>query len=246
MESIPLKELLSLTEEIHIKTREASKITDLDTREFLVIDKALQILQGELLNNNSKLTEIDKRIKRDTKKLEEVDPTYTDVQMQLYRDRLGDLNTEKQTRLEILSQNRKDLKTQVARIRQTLEKVLDKNTPLPERILTLISEQIVTIISTLTALLTVIATIVLSVMGDFGGDRGTGVSLPKDKGALKKWLERLADALKRLAGKAVEALPAIVGSVVCATLSFLEKVVRFAAKHTWAIIFLLQGLLVGG
>ena len=242
MESIPLKELLSLTEEIHIKTREASQITDLDTREFLVIDKALQILQGELLNNNSKLTEIDKRIKRDTKKLEEVDPTYTDVQMQLYRDRLGDLNTEKQTRLEILSQNRKDLKTQVARIRQTLEKVLDKNTPLPERILTLISEQIVTIISTLTALLTGIATIVFSVMSDFGGDRGTGVSLPKDKRALKRWLERLADALKRLAGKAVEALPAIVGSVVGAILSFLGKAVAFVAEHKWALIVFVAGL----
>ena len=107
MESIPLKELLSLTEEIHIKKRETSQNTDLDTREFLVIDKALQSIQGELLNNNSKLTEIDKRIKRDTKKLEEVDPTYTDEQMQLYRDRLDDSNTEKQARLEILSQNRK-------------------------------------------------------------------------------------------------------------------------------------------
>ena len=44
-----------------------------------------------------------KRIKRDTK-LEEVenDPTYTDEQWQLYRDRLDDLNAEKQARLEIL------------------------------------------------------------------------------------------------------------------------------------------------
>ena len=42
----------------------------------------------------------DKRIKRDTKKLEEVenDPTYTDEQRQLYRDRLDYLNTEKQAR----------------------------------------------------------------------------------------------------------------------------------------------------
>ena len=76
-------------------------------REFLGINKALQSVQGELLNNTSKLTEIDKRIKRDAKKLEEVenDPTYTDEQRQLYRDRLDDLNTENQARLEILSQN---------------------------------------------------------------------------------------------------------------------------------------------
>ena len=39
------------------------------------------------------------------------------------------------------------------------------------------------------------------------------------------------DALKRLAGKAVEALPAIVGSVNGAVLSFLGKAVGFVAKH---------------
>ena len=101
----------SLVEYIHVKTREVSQNTDLDMREFLGIDKVLQSIQGELLNNTSKLTEINKRIKRDTKKLEEVenDPTYTDEQTQLYRDRLDDLHTEKQTRLEILSQNQKDL-----------------------------------------------------------------------------------------------------------------------------------------
>ena len=57
----------------------------------------LQNIQGELLNSTSKLTEIVKRITRDTKMLEGVenDPTYTDDQRQLYRDRLDDLNTEK-------------------------------------------------------------------------------------------------------------------------------------------------------
>ena len=73
-------------------------------RESLRIDKVLQSRQGELLNDTSKLTEINKSIKRDTKKLQEVenDPTYSDKQTQLYRDRLDDLNTERQARLEIL------------------------------------------------------------------------------------------------------------------------------------------------
>ena len=71
-------------------------------REFLGIDKALQSIQGELLNNTSKLTEINKSIKRDTKKLQEVenDPTYSDEQKRLYRDRPDDLKTEKQARLQ--------------------------------------------------------------------------------------------------------------------------------------------------
>ena len=58
MESIPLKELFSLVEDIHIKTREASQNTDLNMREFLETNKALQNVQGELLNNMSKLTEV--------------------------------------------------------------------------------------------------------------------------------------------------------------------------------------------
>ena len=94
-----------MAEDIHAKTREASQQTTLDLRDFLGIDKALQSKQGELVNNTSKLTEINKRIKRDTKKFEEVenDPTYTDEQRQLYRDSLDDLNIEKKARLEILS-----------------------------------------------------------------------------------------------------------------------------------------------
>ena len=97
MESIPLKELSSLVEDIHVKTRETSQNTDLDMREFLGIEKTLQSIRGELLNNTSKLTEIFNRIQKDTKKLEEVgnDPTYTDKQRQLYRDRLDNPNIEK-------------------------------------------------------------------------------------------------------------------------------------------------------
>ena len=51
-----------------------------------------------------------------------------------------------------------------------------------------------------------ISTIALVITGAFGGGTGgTGGSPPKDEGILKKWLDRLADALKRFAGKAVEA-----------------------------------------
>ena len=94
-------------------TREASQNSDLDMWEFLGIEKALQNMQSILLNNTSRLTKINKCIKRDTKNLEEVenDPTYSDEQRQLYKDRLENLNTEKQARVEILSQNWKKNQT---------------------------------------------------------------------------------------------------------------------------------------
>ena len=153
------------------------------------------------------------------------------------------MNTEKQARLEILSQNRKDLQTRVARIKQTLKKVLDKDTSLAKRIRILFREQGLTIAAILTALSMTISTIVLAIEGVFGGSSGrTGCPTSKDKGALKKWLDRLADALKRLAGKAAEALPAIIGSIVGAILSFLGKAVGFVAENTWPLIVFIAGL----
>ena len=68
MKSIPLEQLWSLVEDINVQTRETSQNTNLDM-EFLGIHKALLSIQGELLNNTSKLTEINKRIKGDSKKL---------------------------------------------------------------------------------------------------------------------------------------------------------------------------------
>ena len=108
-----------------------------------------------------------------------------------------------------------------------------------EKILTLFREQGITIFSILAALSMTISTIVLAIIGAFG----VGCSPQKDEGVLNKWLDRLADALKILAGKAVEALLAVVGSVVCAILSFLGKVVRFVAQHTQALVVCVAGLI---
>ena len=49
---------------------------------------------------------------------------------------------------------------------------------------------------------------------------------------------------KGLARKAVEKLPAIVGSFFGVILSFLGKADGIFAEHTWALLFLLQDLLV--
>ena len=100
-------------------------------------------------------------------KEEENDPTYTEEKGGY--SGIDDLNTEKQARLEILSQNREDLQTQVAGIKQTLEKILDQNTSSAERIRTLFREQGITIFSILAALAMTISTIVLAITGTFGG-----------------------------------------------------------------------------
>ena len=74
-----MEKLCVKTEKIQDKIRKATQ-TDLDMREFLDIEKALQTIKGELKPNSSKLTEINKDIERDTEKLEQVEnnPSYSD------------------------------------------------------------------------------------------------------------------------------------------------------------------------
>ena len=67
----------------------------------------------------------------------------------------------------------------------------------------------------------IVSTIALAITCVVGGGvrpTASGLPLPKDERVLKKWLTKLANAIKRLTRKA-----AIVGSVVGAILSFLGK-----------------------
>ena len=77
-------ELASLTEDIH--SWEASQNTDLDIIEFLRSIKPYKscCIQGELVVNTSKLTEINEGTKKETKKLKKVEdgPIYYEEQRQ--------------------------------------------------------------------------------------------------------------------------------------------------------------------
>ena len=66
--------------------------------EFLGIDKALQTIQDKLANIASKLTEVNERIKKDSKKLKvvEYDLSYYEERNQLYRDNLNLNNLTRQ------------------------------------------------------------------------------------------------------------------------------------------------------
>ena len=72
------------------------------------------------------------------------------------------------------------------------------------------------------------STIVFAIRGTFGAGTTT-TSPPNDEEVLKKWLNRLVRALKKLAGKSFESLPAIVRSIAGAVLTFLGRAVGFVA-----------------
>ena len=214
--------------------------TDLDMREFDGIDKALTRIQGELANNAGKLTEIDAHIAREQGKLAEIE-TSPDLQVHEKRvkAKIADLKEERAARLELLSQNRKELASQFSRIRQTVEKILDEDMSLREKLKLILREHGLTITAVLTSLGLIISTLITSLTGGAAGGSSTP---PKNPNKLKEWvknkLKALARLLGRLAGKAAAALPGIIGSIIAGILNFLKKVATAAAGHVW--LFLLS------
>ena len=120
MEDIPLQDLLTLAEQVHVATREAATNTNLDMREFLGIDKDLRRVQGEIFNNAAKLSELDKQLALDQGKLEEIkdNPSYSEELKDRIWERIDNTETEWEARLKVLSMNKKELRSQVSRIKK--------------------------------------------------------------------------------------------------------------------------------
>ena len=87
-------------------------------------------------------------------KLEEIqdDPRYTKKQHEELRKRLDKLNDELKVRQESISLLKGRLKNQITSFKETIAKVLDKDTSLSEKIRSLFREQGITIASILTAI----------------------------------------------------------------------------------------------
>lgn len=208
--------------------------TDLDMREFLGIDKALTRLKGELQNNASKLSEVDEQIKgiRD-----ELKNTQDPQEQNELKSRLNELQQERKIRLEIASQNRKELTSQIARFRETLYELCEDDLTLREKIRLVFREHGLTITAVLTAVGLLISTIVTSLTG---GAAGGSSASAKNPNTVKEWvknkLKALARVLGRFAAKVAAAIPGIIGSIIAAILNFLKKAVVAASEHVWIFL----------
>jgi hypothetical protein len=218
----------------------------LNLREIRGLDKALQTIRGELVNNLAKLTELDDHIALERQKLDNED--IDEFTRRRIAERLRDLQEERSARLEAATANREALRSQISRIRETISRILHEDTTLAERMRTLFREQGVTLVSILTAIGMAISTLVLALTG--GASGGSAVNPPpppSDKGGLREWAKKTLQALGRilakLAGKAAAALPGIIGSIVSWLLGTLGKAAGWLAEHMWALAVAVGGLL---
>ena len=133
--------------------------------------------------------------------------------------RIDDLNEDLKVRQESINLLKGRLKNRITSFKETIAKVLDKDTSLAEKIQTLFREQGIMIASILTAIRMAIGVIVEALLpGGGAAASGGGEPPPKDEKGLKEWIRNKLTALALLLGrlgiKAAEALPGIIGGII--------------------------------
>ena len=213
----------------------------LTLRESQGLDKALQTTRGELVNNLAKLTELDKDIARNERKLQETEDETIKAEITA---RLKKFYDERSARLEAASANKEALRGQINRIKETLNKILKEDSTLGERLKTLFKEQGITIVSILTAIGMTIGVIVEAIIP---GAATPSPKPPPSQNGVKEWVKKqlhnLAKLLANLAGKAAAALPGMIGAIVSWLLSATGKVVNWFWNNLWAVVVLVAELL---
>ena len=137
------------------------------------------------------------------------------------KKRIADLKEERATRLEITQLS------QLSWIRKAIEKIIDGDLTLREKVKPIFREQGITITAVLTAFGFIISIIIISLTGGAGAAGGYP-NPPKHpnrlKERLKNKLKALAKLLVTIAGKAAAALLGIIGTIIAGVLNFFKKV----------------------
>ena len=205
-------------------------------------------MRGSLKVVVAKMVELEEHIAKERQKLEECREypgVYDDAMKEDITMGIDDLNDELATRQESIYLLKGSLKSQITSFKETISKVLDKDTSLGEKIRTLFREQGITIASILTA----IGVLVEALLPGGGGAAAAsgGEPPPKDAKGLKQWvrskLKALVSLLGKLGMKAAEALPGIIGGIISWILNRAKDVVGWVSQNLWALVVGIGGLI---
>ena len=159
---------------------------------MLGLDKQLRSIKGSLKVEVAKKVELEEHITKEHQKLEEFweyPRVYDDAMREDITKRIDALNDELTTRQESIDLLKGRLKNQITSFKETIAKVLDKDTSLGEKVRTLFREQGITIASILTAIGMAIGVLVEALL--LGGGAATtsgggGEPPPKDEKGIKE------------------------------------------------------------
>ena len=220
-------------------------------RELLGQDKQLRSIRGSLKVEVVKKFELEGHIGKEHRNLEEFRKypgVYDDAMREDTMKQIDALNDELVIRQESIDFLKGRLNNQITSFRETIAKVLDKDTSLGEKIRTLFREQGITIASILTAIGMAIGVLVEVLLPGGGGATASGGEPPpKDEKGLKEWirskLKALALLLGRLGIKAAAALPGIIGGIISWILNRAKDVVGWVSQNLWALVVGIGGLI---
>ena len=168
----------------------------------------------------AKKVQLEELIKKEHSKLEEFREYLGVYDVAMREDitkGIDKLNDELATRQESINLLKVRLKNQITSFHKTIAKILDKDTSLAKKIRTLFREQGIMIASILTAIGMAIGVLVEALLPGGGGTPASPPP-PEDEAGVKQWirhkLKALASSLGKLAMKAIEALPGIIGGII--------------------------------
>ena len=226
-----------------IKPSERDKLLPL--RELEGLDKQLRTIKGSLKVAIAKRVDLKDRTEHEERKLSEVqDPTYSDDQRNMIKNRIKRLRDELNERNKEIHILKGEASKQINQIKESIMKFLDKETgTLGERIRTLFKEQGITIVSILTAIGMAIGVLIEALLGSpavftttsgsTNGDDGKG-------GGAREWiknkLKALSQLLGKLADKALASLPGIIGSIISWILNRAKEVIGWLSQNLWVLI----------
>ena len=214
-------------------------------RELIGLDTQLRSIRGSLKIEVAKKVQLEEHIAKERRKLKEFREypgVYDDAMREDITKRIDDLNEDLKVRQESINILKGRLKSQITSFKETIAKVLDKDTSLAEKIRTLFREQGIMIASILTAIRMAIGVLVEALLPGGGGApvASGGGEPPKDEAGLKQWirdkLKALASLLGRLGIKAAEALPSIIGGIISWILNRVKDVVGWVSQNLWALV----------
>ena len=186
---------------------------------LLGLDKELRSIRGSLKVETVKKVQLEERIEREKCKFVKIhdDPEYDDGTREDIRKRTERLNASLKVRQECIDLLKGRLTNQITEIKETIAKVLDKDTSLAKKIWKLFREQDImtaSILMTTGMAISILVEVLLSSGVAAQGRGGGGDCKPEN---VNEWLRNKLKALVRLLGrlgmKVAEPLPDIIWGI---------------------------------
>ena len=245
VDNLPLQELPGVLEHIHDQLKAVETQTggfdetgEFTRRELVSLYESLATRRGQfkLLASKAMVNEETAEGKKERLK------TAEGTEKQLLEQELAQLQDEHDALMNQAADLRGLIHSQIETIKDSFKQLLDGSKTIGERLKDLFREQGITIASVLAAIGLLIGVLVEAFGGAAAVAGAAGGGGPAAQSWIKKQLEALRNLLSRLAGKALDALPGIIGAIFSWLLNFLSKTAGWLADNVWAIVVAAAGV----